>query len=319
VIVDAAAGSYVLRTGSAEPVLKSAAPGLAVSVHEDCVVVGTLGGSDNKRIELIVDYIPASSVESAEVALEHWPGEVWRAHTARTEFSAPDALTLRTASGKVMELTPAGGRFGLALFARRMAPGEWPANKPQEHHILVLWPLTSEVPEPDGDLPRARSADSASAGTSALLEPVLALFADGITPVIRTDFSDDAAWDRVLSALTEPAAALEDDSADEDGYVPHVRGVDDEAFEGLDAQTLRHAYDEDRVGYVLLADARSMLDAPGDLTVLYVDLYDEPGRSFRCAAGEVAGIEANLAIANMDFADFADRLDAEGVFRGFSV
>jgi hypothetical protein len=86
----------------------------------------------------------------------------------------------------------------------------------------------------------------------------------------------------------------------------------------------------DPAGYVLLADVRSMAEATagGEMTVQYVDLsiiseedaelfHSFRGRAFRCAVGEVASIEANLSIANMDFADFADNTDPDGVFRGF--
>jgi len=41
------------------------------------------------------------------------------------------------------------------------------------------------------------------------------------------------------------------------------------------------------------------------------------GRTFRCAVTEFASIEANLSIANMDFQEFADNSDTDGVFRGF--
>jgi hypothetical protein len=32
---------------------------------------------------------------------------------------------------------------------------------------------------------------------------------------------------------------------------------------------------------------------------------------------QIQAIENNLSIANMDFEDFADSVDADGVFRGF--
>jgi hypothetical protein len=41
------------------------------------------------------------------------------------------------------------------------------------------------------------------------------------------------------------------------------------------------------------------------------------GREFRCEVGEVASIEANLSIANIDFEEFADGVEDDGVFRGF--
>ncbi len=42
-----------------------------------------------------------------------------------------------------------------------------------------------------------------------------------------------------------------------------------------------------------------------------------PGRTFRTTIPEIASIEANLAIANMDFFEFADNVQPDGVFRGF--
>ncbi|WP_373306998.1 DUF6924 domain-containing protein [Micromonospora gifhornensis] len=46
-------------------------------------------------------------------------------------------------------------------------------------------------------------------------------------------------------------------------------------------------------------------------------LCDEPGRTFRVPPRWYAEVSANLSIANMDFADFADSVDASGVFQGF--
>jgi hypothetical protein len=85
----------------------------------------------------------------------------------------------------------------------------------------------------------------------------------------------------------------------------------------------------ERLGYVLLADHRTMREAAagGEVTVVYMDLSVAPedaeefgwvyGREIRCVVGEVASIESNLSIDNMDFAEFADSADADGVFRGF--
>lgn len=73
-----------------------------------------------------------------------------------------------------------------------------------------------------------------------------------------------------------------------------------------------------RDGYLsqlAVADARTMRD----LTILFVDLneYNEQvGRTFRAVPQEVEPITANLAIANMDFFEFADSADSDGVFRG---
>jgi hypothetical protein len=48
-----------------------------------------------------------------------------------------------------------------------------------------------------------------------------------------------------------------------------------------------------------------------------VDLYTEPECEFRAIPSQIQGIENNLSIANMDFAEFTDSVDEDGVFRGF--
>jgi hypothetical protein len=48
-----------------------------------------------------------------------------------------------------------------------------------------------------------------------------------------------------------------------------------------------------------------------------MDLYDERGRTFRTIPSEVCAIQNNLSIYNLDFADFADAVDNDGIFRGF--
>jgi hypothetical protein len=51
----------------------------------------------------------------------------------------------------------------------------------------------------------------------------------------------------------------------------------------------------------------------------WTTLPEEPeyGREFRAIPTAVQSIENNLSIANMDFEDFAEAVDEDGVFRGF--
>lgn len=154
------------------------------------------------------------------------------------------------------------------------------------------------------------------------------------TPFIRTDFTDDAAWQTVVTELTRPVDFDDPDNRDpgDDGYTPTVTVIDDRAFDGLIAADLGAAFaaSDDVFGYALLADARSMTEAlaGGELTVDYVDLSvadpedarlfsSFPGRHFRCVVPEVPSIEVNLSLGNMDFHEFADNTDPDGVFRGF--
>jgi hypothetical protein len=153
---------------------------------------------------------------------------------------------------------------------------------------------------------------------------IIQAFEQGGTPVVRTDFSDDESWELVVYELTKP---------DDDGVEAHVTPVEDRSLAGVGGEVLGGAFDGQGMsyGYVALADARSMAEAQagGEVTVDYVDLSvadDEdaeqfesfPGRTFRCAALQFPSVEVNLSLANVDFAELADSVAADGVFRGFA-
>jgi hypothetical protein len=131
--------------------------------------------------------------------------------------------------------------------------------------------------------------------------------ADLTSLVLRTDFSDDAAWDAVHDAV---------DAAAE---FPNATYVSDPRFDGVSIQALvdeeAAAEGDDKAIQVFLADKTTMTDPSHPL--LAVDLYDEPGRTLRVPVQWYAEISANLCIANMDFAEYADVADGSGTFRGF--
>jgi hypothetical protein len=125
--------------------------------------------------------------------------------------------------------------------------------------------------------------------------------------VMRSDFSDDAAWHLVMAAI--------------DGCTPHrmTTYINDPGYAGTTVQALVEVDDAAKPGekltYLFLADATTMADHEHSL--LAVDLYDEPGRTFRVPPRWYADVAANLTIANMDFAEFADATDESGTYRGF--
>jgi hypothetical protein len=51
--------------------------------------------------------------------------------------------------------------------------------------------------------------------------------------------------------------------------------------------------------------------------VLVVNLFVPRGRSFRVVPAQLWSVQANLSLANMDWEEFADAVDDDGVFRGF--
>ena len=123
--------------------------------------------------------------------------------------------------------------------------------------------------------------------------------------VIRTDFSDDSAWNTVVTAIQQPV----------DGFYAYVDFVDDPAFRDLTVEQLVALRDDSSKSYAIAADAVTMSEAEHPLLV--VDLFEEPGRTFRAVPSAIQSIENNLSIANMDFREFADNVDADGVFRAF--
>ncbi|MFF4557735.1 DUF6924 domain-containing protein [Streptomyces sp. NPDC001422] len=127
--------------------------------------------------------------------------------------------------------------------------------------------------------------------------------------VLRTDFSDARAWDAVRAAL---------ETADDHSLATYVSEL---RFADVDVQTLvdqEAVADEDqRVINVFLADVTTMEDQAHPL--LAVDLSDEPGRTFRVPARWFPDVSANLSIANMDFAEFADAANESGTYLGFDA
>jgi hypothetical protein len=124
--------------------------------------------------------------------------------------------------------------------------------------------------------------------------------------MLRTDFSDDAAWAAVCEAIREPVG----------DFRAFVDCVSDLAYDGRlpDQLVVLAAGGFDQM-VAFLVD-RTTLTHP-ERPVLVVDLSEEPGRTFRVIPRELWGVENNLSIANMDFAEFGDNVDANGIFRGF--
>ena len=70
-----------------------------------------------------------------------------------------------------------------------------------------------------------------------------------------------------------------------------------------------------RLSFLFVAD-REAVSNP-EFPILVVDLRRERGRGFRAIPSTIQSIENNLSIANMDFFEFANAVDEDGVFRGF--
>lgn len=124
--------------------------------------------------------------------------------------------------------------------------------------------------------------------------------------VLRTDFSDAAAWKSVCAAIRNPVTQ----------FLATVEFVSDPAFDGIPEDQLPSLIAEASNRTFMFVVDRTTLSQP-EHPILVMDLYTEPGRTFRVIPSEMWSIENNLSIANMDFDEFAESADEDGVFRGF--
>lgn len=126
------------------------------------------------------------------------------------------------------------------------------------------------------------------------------------TPVLRTDFLDEAAWVGVCAAIVRPVGE----------FRAYVDFVDDGQYEGVATQQILSLIPMDYRHSLIFVVDRETLNHP-DQPILVVDLSEDSGRSFRVIPSEMWSVQNNLSLANMDFEEFAESVDPDGIFRGF--
>ena len=125
--------------------------------------------------------------------------------------------------------------------------------------------------------------------------------------VLRTDFTDQAAWEAIRVEIQKPVGSFQ--------FRAYVEFVDDPAYQDLTKERfLQHIPKDYGHGFIVLVDQVSISHPESPLLV--IDLYDEPGREFRAIPSQIQGIENNLSISNMNFYEIAELVDDDGVFRG---
>ena len=129
------------------------------------------------------------------------------------------------------------------------------------------------------------------------------------TVVLRTDYSDESAWDSICDAIQQ----------DYGGFRAYVEFVNDRAFDGITPEEALSLLDPSDDGatrsFFFIVDKMSLTHA--EQPVLVIDLVNALGRTFRVIPSMMWSVENNLSIANMDFAEFADEVDSDGIFRDF--
>jgi hypothetical protein len=133
-------------------------------------------------------------------------------------------------------------------------------------------------------------------------------------PVVRTDFSNDSVWDQIKTDLLAPAY-------DGSGYGAALDFVERRDLSGMSAAALENEIPRPypsacHYPFMIVVDTVAMKSP--EHPVLLLDLSErDTSASFRALPREVAAIEANLSIANMDFPEFAVCAGGDGIFRGF--
>lgn len=141
-----------------------------------------------------------------------------------------------------------------------------------------------------------------------------------VSLVIRTDFAHPQEWTRIQAAIAEPKT--------DEGFTAFVAFVDDRAYEAITPSQLMELVPSDTDHAVaFLVDAKALTHPDQPILVVNLDNDDEGlaeqgeasqyGATFRVVPSEMWSVQNNLAIANMDWEDFADTTDGDGVFRGF--
>lgn len=128
--------------------------------------------------------------------------------------------------------------------------------------------------------------------------------------VLRTDFESDENWRAICDLIRMPVHDVAGD------FIACVEFCDNPAFRDL---TLEELLTKVPGGYnhtfFFVVDKCAIQST--EHPILVIDLYDRRGRTFRAIPSQIQGIENNLSIANMDFYEFADNVDDDGVFRDF--
>ena len=127
--------------------------------------------------------------------------------------------------------------------------------------------------------------------------------------MLRTDFTDQAAWEAILASIREPAG--------DHPFLAMVDFLDDPAFDGIEKDRLLELLPEDDESQPCLAIVDREAIMHPEHPLLIVDLQEELGREFRAIPSCIQEIQINLSISNMDFEDFSSAVDDDGVFRGF--
>ena len=126
--------------------------------------------------------------------------------------------------------------------------------------------------------------------------------------ILRTDFSDQVAWEEICEIIREPVGDFH--------FLAYVDFLEDREYANITKNQLLELIPLNyNHSFIIVADETAI--SGRDHPLLVIDLYERSGREFRAIPSQVQSIENNLSIANMDFEEFANCVDEDGIFRDF--
>lgn len=128
----------------------------------------------------------------------------------------------------------------------------------------------------------------------------------GSVPVVRTDFSDDAAWQ---DAVARVSAEYRDELLG-DPWSIEVTPIDDPRYANLTPEQVAALASNDLWPMLVLADPRTMASPERHLLMVCLDENEDWGRTTRATAAAVVEVATNLWVGNMGWGDYMDPDDA---------
>jgi hypothetical protein len=126
------------------------------------------------------------------------------------------------------------------------------------------------------------------------------------TLVLRTDFSDDATWDKICTAIINPISE----------FRAYVDFISDHQYNHITIKQLISLLPQ-KYNHLIIFLIDETTITQSDYPILVVGLHTKSGQTFRVIPSELWGVENNLSIGNMDFEEFSNAVDGDGIFRGF--
>jgi hypothetical protein len=129
------------------------------------------------------------------------------------------------------------------------------------------------------------------------------------TLVLRTDFSDDRAWETVCEEIRRSEC---------EGFIERYDCVSDRNWSGFPHERF-HEFSAPPY-FFFVVDAETIRHAEHPILAVDLNPYSQTPsneRFFRLVPAEATSVACNLNLSNMDFEEFASSVAADGIFRGF--